>query len=413
MADFPMPRGTCPFDQHPGYVEAARQGPLTKVSMAYGQIVWFVTGYAETRALFADPRLSVDRTNPSYPGSAAATPEQLASMRETQSFNQLDDPEHAAYRRLAIPSLTVRRVKELRPALQSAVDGILDGLLAAGSSADLVPALAVPLPSIMFSLLYDIPAEDRPYFEERVQQAATDRRFGGRALSELSSYLDELLLVRDGDGPDLLSGLMSGRRTDLVTQRRVLNLALQTLVAGNESTLSMLAMGTLSLLAHRNQWEALAADPARVPAAVEELLRYLSVADSVPRVALADVEIGGEVIRTGDGVLLATPAANRDARTFPDPDRLDITRPARSDAGQPDADRLDAGRAARHHIAFGYGVHQCVGQNLARATLEIAIGTLVTRIPSLRLAVPADEVLIDGGVGVHRITRLPVTWDER
>jgi pentalenic acid synthase len=165
----------------------------------------------------------------------------------------------------------------------------------------------------------------------------------------------------------------------------------------------MLAMGTLSLLAHRTQWDALVAEPARVPAAVEELLRYLSVADSVPRVALADVEIGGEVIRTGDGVLLATPAANRDARTFADPDRLDIGRP----------DRLDIGRSARHHVAFGYGVHQCVGQNLARATLEIALGTLVTRVPGLRLAVPADEVLIDGGVGVHRITRLPVRWDVR
>jgi pentalenic acid synthase len=188
---------------------------------------------------------------------------------------------------------------------------------------------------------------------------------------------------------------MSGRRADLVTQRRVLNLALQTLVAGNESTLSVVAMGLLSLLAHRNQWDALVAEPARVPAAVEELLRYLSVADSVPRVALAEVEIAGEVIRAGDGVLLATPAANRDGRTFADPDQLDI------------------GRSARHHVAFGYGVHQCVGQNLARATLEIALGTLVTRVPGLRLAVPADEVLIDGGVGVHRITRLPVRWDVR
>lgn len=393
MPDFPMPRGTCPFQQHPGYAEAAAQGPLTKVSMAHGQIVWFVTGYAETRALFADPRLSVDRTNPGYPGSAAATPEQLKQMRETQSFNQLDDPEHAAYRRLAIPSLTVRRVKALRPELQSAVDGILDDLLATGPPADLVSALAVPLPSIMLSLLYGIP--DRQYFEQRVQQAATDRRFGGRALSELSDYLDALLLTRDGTGDDLLSGLMSGRRGDQVTQRRVLNLALQTLVAGNESTLSMLAMGVLSLLAHRNQWEALVADPGRVPAAVEELLRYLSVADSVPRVALADVEIAGEVIRAGDGVLLATPAANRDGNTFANPDELDV------------------GRSARHHVAFGYGVHQCVGQNLARATLEIAFGALVTRMPDLRLAVPADEVLIDGGVGVHRITRLPVTWGGR
>ncbi|MDX6281695.1 MAG: pentalenic acid synthase, partial [Kribbellaceae bacterium] len=233
MPDFPMPRGTCPFDQHPGYAEAAAQGPLTKVSMAHGQIVWFVTGYAETRALFADSRLSVDRTNPGYPGSAAATPEQLANMAETQSFNQLDDPEHAAYRRLAIPSLTVRRVKELRPALQAAVDTIVDDLLTTGPVADLVPGLAVPLPSIMLALLYGIPDEDRPYFEQRVRQAATDPRFGGRALSELSSYLERLLESKDGDGADLLNGLMSGRRADLVTQRRVLNLAMQTLVAGN------------------------------------------------------------------------------------------------------------------------------------------------------------------------------------
>lgn len=391
MADFPMPRGTCPFQQHPGYVEAAAQGPLTKVSMAGGQVVWFVTGYAETRALFADPRLSVDRTNPGYPGSATATPEQLERMRETQSFNQLDDPEHAAYRRLAIPSLTVRRIKALRPALQAAVDEIVDDLLATGPTADLVPALAVPLPSVMLSLLYGIP--DRQYFEQRVQQAATDQRSGGRALSELSEYLDTLLKAKNDD--DFLSGLMSGRRTELVTPQRVLNLALQTLVAGNESTVSMLAMGTLSLLAHRDQWDSLVAEPDRVPAAVEELLRYLSVADSVPRVALTDVEIAREVIRAGDGVLLATPAANRDGGTFTDPDELDIR------------------RSARHHVAFGYGVHQCVGQNLARATLEIAFHTLVTRIPDLRLAVPADEVLIDGGVGVHRITRLPVTWGAR
>lgn len=394
LPDFPMPRGSCPFQQHPDYTRLQARGPISKVSMA-GREVWFVTGYAEVRALFADQRLSVDRTNPGYPGTGRPGSPSAEELRESQSFNQLDDPEHAVFRRMVLPSLTVRRVRAMRPEIQADADHLVERLLAAGPPGDLAAGVAVPLPAMMLARLYGVPEEDRPFFEQNAQRAATDRRNGGKALRELSFYVNGLLRAKlERPGKDLASALAAGTRVPGVTHRRLLNVSMQTLVAGNESTLSMISMGVLVLLAHPEQWNLLRADPAALPGAIEELLRYLSVADSVPRVATTDIEVAGELIRAGDGVLLATPAANRDAEAFPDPDRLDIGR-ARS----------------RHHVAFGYGIHQCVGQNLARAALECALVALLAKVPGLRLAVPPDEVRIDGGVGVHRITRLPVTWE--
>ena len=165
------------------------------------------------------------------------------------------------------------------------------------------------------------------------------------------------------------------------------------LVAGHETTASVISLGVITLLEHAEQLERFRSDPDVVPGAVEELLRYLSIIDSGPqRIAAEDIEIGGVHVDAGDGIVISSSLANRDPDAFPDPDRFDIA------------------RTPNHHLAFGYGVHQCLGQNLARMELRIALPALFERIPSLRLAVPVEELRLRPAVSIQGVNALPVAW---
>jgi pentalenic acid synthase len=214
------------------------------------------------------------------------------------------------------------------------------------------------------------------------------------AIYALSGYFTGLFeKKRIEPTEDLASHMVTGNqeRPDEVSFQQLLNSAMLVTVSGNESTMTMISLGVFAVLSNPEQAAILREDPAAAPGAVEELLRYISAGDIISRLATEDIEVGGQVIRAGEGVILATPAVNRDPAAFPEPDELDLR------------------RDAKPHLTFGHGAHQCVAQNFATAALEIVFTTLFTRIPTLRLAVPAEDVR-PGGLGVYRVAELPVTW---
>ncbi|MER7518338.1 cytochrome P450 [Streptomyces sp. NPDC126499] len=390
---FPQNR-TCPYHPPTAYDSLREERPLSRVTLWDGRQVWFVTGHQAARTLLADQRLSTDSTREDFP----LPTERAARVRRRRRAALLgwDDPEHNAQRRMLIPSFSLRRTESLRPRIQATVDRLLDAIEETGPPAELVGAFALPVPSIVICDLLGVPYEDHDFFEEQSRRLLRGPTGADteEALARLEDYLGDLIdRKRAEPGEGVLDDLVARRPEDGVPDREELvELATILLVAGHETTANMISLGTYTLLRHPERLAELRADPALLPTAVEELLRFLSIADGMLRVAREDVEVGGAVIRAGEGVVFATSVINRDGAVYADPDTLDWSRPA------------------RHHVAFGFGIHQCLGQNLARAELEIALGTLLRRLPGLRLAVPAEEVPFKPGDTIQGMLELPVTW---
>ncbi|MEU1433195.1 cytochrome P450 [Streptomyces sp. NPDC005775] len=390
---FPQNR-TCPYHPPTGYPSASRgQQSVSRVRLFDGRTVWLVTGHAEARALLVDPRLSADRENPAFPIFA----QRLATTTQRRiELLGLDDPEHNVQRRMLIPSFTVRRAAALRPGIREIVDRLLDAVVEQGPPAELVNAFALPVPSMVICALLGVPYGDHEFFEAQSRKllrgpAGSDVEAARDALSEYFRVLIERKRREPGEG--LLDELIAQQlETGAVNLDELVRLAQILLVAGHETTANMISLGTLTLLQHPDQLALLREGGDGIPAAVEELLRFLSIADGLSRVAVEDIEVGGVTFRAGDGVLLSTAVVNRDEAAFPSPDELDL------------------GRGARNHVAFGFGIHQCLGQNLARAELEIALPALFDRLPGLRLAVPAEEIPFKAGDTVQGLIELPVTW---
>jgi cytochrome P450 len=277
------------------------------------------------------------------------------------------------------------------------VDQHLTAMAAAGPPVDLVEAFALPIPSLVICELLGVPYTDHEFFQE---QSAVMTGLGTQeqvtaAIGALAGYLGDLAAAKRAEpGDDLLSGLIAEAG---LTDEELANIGLILLVAGHETTANMLALGTFALLQHPEQLAAFRADPALAEPAVEELLRYLSILQfgAPNRAAMEDVELAGRLVRKGETVTLSLPAADHDPEVF----------------DQPEALRLDRANA-RRHLAFGHGVHQCLGQQLARIEMRIAYRALFERFPDLRLAVPAEEVPLRDDAVVYGVWRLPVTWEE-
>jgi cytochrome P450 len=389
---FPMPR-RCPFAPPPEYDELRRAAPLGRVRFL-GRPVWVVTRHAEAQALLADPRFSTDPTTPGHPFAAmAGTPEEQAGQ-----FIDLDPPEHDRYRRMLTGEFGARRVRELAPAIQRVVDERIDAMLAEGA-ADLVAAFAFPVATLVICQLLGVPYADHEYF-----QARTRRMIAGffssdeaqQARRELVGYLGELVSrAEHAPGDDLIGRLVAQKRAHGgLSHDALVGMVFLLLVAGHETTANMLSLGVFTLLEHPGVLAELRAHAELWPDAVDELLRYHSIVDWVAfdRVAREDVELGGQRVRAGEGVFVLGAAANHDERAFADPGALDIH------------------RDARDHLAFGYGIHRCLGQNLARAELEIGYRTLFERVPTLRLAVPAEQLAFKYDRRTFGLYQLPVTW---
>ncbi|WNI23157.1 cytochrome P450 [Streptomyces sp. ITFR-16] len=390
---FPQNR-SCPYHPPTGYPSASRgQRSVSRVRLYNGRTVWLVTGHAEARSLLADPRLSSDREHPAFPLFARRQAE--TTQRRVELIG-VDDPEHNTQRRMLIPSFTVRRTAALRPRIQETVDRLLDAMAEQGPPAELVNAFALPVPSMVICALLGVPYADHEFFEAQSRKLlrGPDASDVEEARDALDDYFRALIDRKRRDpGDGLLDELIAKQlESGALDREELVRLAEILLVAGHETTANMISLGTFTLLQHPDQLARLRAGGEAVPAAVEELLRFLSIADGLSRVAVEDIEIGGETLRAGEGVLLSTAVINRDEAVYPA------------------ADELDLGRSARNHVAFGFGIHQCLGQNLARAELEIALPALFDRFPGLRLAVPAEEVPVKPGDTIQGLLELPVTW---
>jgi cytochrome P450 len=293
-------------------------------------------------------------------------------------------------------------MEAMRPRIAAMIDERLDAMLADGGPVDLVQAFALPIPSLVICELLGVPYADRDEFQAR---SAVLVRVDGdpdqliRASDELNQYMVGLVLAKQEHREDDLLSRLITRGEELrapLSLPELVSIGITLLIAGHETTANMIALSTLALLRNPAQLDALRADPGLAPAAVEELLRYLSVVQfGLFRHATDDVPVGSATVGAGEYLIAALGSANRDESVFEDPDRLDVA------------------RAGTAHVAFGFGPHQCLGQQLARVELQEVFTRLYARVPTLRLAVPFEEIDYRNNTLVYGVTALPVTWDEQ
>ncbi|MBP2329924.1 cytochrome P450 [Kibdelosporangium banguiense] len=373
---------TCPFTPP---AEITSRPPVSRLRFADGSPGWIVTTHAEARKVLTDPRFSAqgDRVkSPIRPETQPTAPGAFAFM---------DPPEHTAYRKLLTGQFTVRRMQALTPRIAEIAAELLDALQ---PGADLVTQFALPLPSRVICELIGVPYQDHEFFERNsANMVDPANSFDQRdtAGEALFGYLAALVgRKRATPGDDLISGLIE---TSELTDVELTGISAMLLFAGHETTANMLGLGTFALLQHPEQLARLRADPGLIDGAVEELLRYLSIVQyEVNRAALEDVELGGQLIKAGETVLVSLPAVNRDETRFGNPAELDIT------------------RSTSGHLAFGHGVHQCLGQQLARIEMRAGFAALISGLPGLKLAIAPEDVPLNTGRGIYGVASLPVTW---
>ncbi|MET8981418.1 cytochrome P450 [Streptomyces sp. NPDC004539] len=389
---YPQPR-TCPYQPPAGYREIAESGPVLKVTLFDGREAWMVTGYQESREILTHPNLSSLRTHPGFPIVAPRFRSQIA---RSLALIAMDPPEHDTYRRYLNPHFSLRQVRRMRPEIEKIVSGFVDRIIAQGPPADLIPLLAVPLPSLVICRHLGVPYEDHEFFQESSGKVmlGTEEE-SASAAQNLVDYIDGLVTQQIKAPTEGLLGQLVTERvlTGDIGHAELVSIALVLLIAAHETTSSSLALGVITLLEHPEQLARLHEDRDRLPGAVEELLRYIATTDLVAtRIAKGDIEIAGHLIREGEGVLVSGTLANRDEKFHQRPDDFDVLRPD------------------THHVTFGFGIHQCLGQNLARLELEIAFRELLTRIPGMRLVGDVDQLPILGAGTVQRVLSLPVEW---
>ncbi|MFI5798704.1 cytochrome P450 [Streptomyces sp. NPDC051677] len=382
----------CPFDPPEAYAGWRKAEGLQRVRLSNGGTGWVVSRYEDVRTVLADPRISADaRRFPELRSNAEGKPD---------AFPRMDDPDHATVRRMLTSDFTVKRVTAMRPKIEEMANGFLEEMISNGAPADLVRAYALPVPSLVISLLLGVPYTDHEFFQKHSSTlisvtATTEER--AAASAALFGYLLDLVTRKEKDpGDDLISRLLTDRVATRELSREAVAMNSQILLlAGHETTANMIALSTLTLLCHPEQAARMCDtdDPAVIANAVEELLRYLTISQNqVNRIAAEDLTIGGQQLRAGDLLTVNLPAANRDPSFLDHPDVLDITRDTRG------------------HLAFGHGTHQCLGQQLARAEVQIALPVLFRRLPGLRLAIPFEDVIFRHDMSVYGVHELPVSW---
>ncbi|TDD54304.1 cytochrome P450 [Saccharopolyspora elongata] len=395
----PMERNAGPFDP-PREISRLRDArPVSPMLFPDGHEGWLVTGYEAVRQLLADTRFSsrqdigvihVPYETPGMPVATEPSP-QMPGL-----FVAMDPPDHTRLRRKLTGAFTVKRMKMLEEQIIAITERQLDELARLAPPVDLVKEFALPVPSLVICELLGVPYADRDTFQANSSQfMVKDQTLEEKvaAIGAMNAYLAELVTSKRAEpGDDILSDLA---RHDDLTIEELTGAAFLLLLAGHETTANMLALGTFALLEHPEQLAELRANPDLLPDAVEELMRYLSVADVFYRYAAEDIELGGETIREGSTVVVSLLAANRDPQRFDNPDALDIH------------------RKARGHLSFGHGIHQCLGQQLARIEMRAGFDGLLRRFPALELAIPTDEVKLKTDMNIYGVHELPVTWTTR
>ncbi|MEO3892337.1 cytochrome P450 [Nonomuraea sp. B5E05] len=373
----------------------ARDGEgVVRMETPFGMPAYLVCRHEDVRQVLSDPARFSSALTP-FPGSGQEDADELARLRAGQVIG-FDPPEHTRLRRMLTPEFTARRMRRLEPRIGEIVEAALDDLERAGRPADLVAHFALPVPSLVICELLGVPYADRAEFQDRsarLLDTSLPMEQRGATLREDRAYMAGLVARAQADpGEDLLGMLVREHGDDLSTDE-LIGIARLLLIAGHETTSNMLGLGALALLGHPDQFAMIREDPARIEPAVEELLRWLSIVHSVPpRTTATDVEIAGHTVPEGSLVILSLPAANRDGAFIGDPDTFDIA------------------RGATGHVAFGHGVHHCLGAPLARMEMRIAFPALLRRFPGLALADPDKQADFRAFSAVYGLHALPVTW---
>ena len=385
------------FDPTPELGAIRAGAGVTTVTNAFGMQVHLVTRYDDVKTVLSDHARFSNGRPPGFvvPGAPPASQQEQASARAGNLLG-LDPPEHQRLRRMLTPEFTIRRIKRLQPRIVEIVDAQLDALAAAGRPADLVEHFALPVPSLVICELLGVPYADRDDFQRRsARQLDLSIPIPERLelVSQGRAYMSSLVekaRVRPGD--DIL-GMLIREHGDELTNDELTGIAGLLLLAGHETTSNMLGLGTLALLRRPDQLALVRDDPDAIGPAMEELLRWLSVVHhAIPRFATADVEMAGVVVPKGALVFASLPAGNRDPAFIDRPEEFDVR------------------RGAPGHLAFGHGVHHCLGAPLARMEMRIAFPALFKRFPTLALAEPFEDVEFRDFHFIYGLRSLPVRW---
>jgi cytochrome P450 len=395
---FPMARDPrCPFSPPPELKRLQAETPVSKVRIWDGRTAWLVTRYEDVRFVLRDARFSV---NPHHAGWPPMSAGQAATRRDLKpNIFALDNPEHNVLRRMQSADFRIVQIEAWRPRVQELVDGAIDAMLKMPKPVDLWEAFALKVPSIVICEMLGVPYEDHEFFQHHSEQLVathSSKETVDESLEAIRKFLKKLVEKKAQEPTsDILSRMATEQvRTGLLNSSEVADLCMMLLIAGHDTTSNTICLATALLIQHPDQLEIFRkGDQAVVAKAVEEILRFLDVPHlGRRRVALEDVEVGGQLIKAGDGVIAAQMVADRDGTAFESPDNFDIT------------------RDARHHLGFGFGTHQCLGQPLVRVEVQTALRTLFQRIPTLKLAIPMEEVAFDYEALVYGVHELPVTW---
>ncbi len=389
----PAKRG-CPFDPPEEYAQLRVDRPVVRVKTPRGDYAWLVTRFDDVRKALIDKRLSSDPRTPGYPtyitGEVPPPP---------GFFLQADAPDHTRLRKAVTQDFLNSHVKKLKPRMQEIFDEQLEYMLAQEAPVDLIKMLAIPVSAKVICELLGTPLADHAYVQ-RLTDIVLDRRStpadAEAAAIELMGYFDRIVTEKEQQtGDDLLCRLIENARLEgQPSHQELVGLAALLLLGAYDTMALAMGMGVVTLINHPDQLDSFLHDETKADALVDELVRYLSINHAgLPRAAKENMEIGGQHIRAGDGVILMINSANRDIDGFENPDAFDI------------------GRKEQHHLGFGHGIHKCLGMQFARAELSIAIRTLFTRVPSLEIAVPQSELRYRNEMVLYGLEVLPVTWD--
>ena len=387
---------------YPTYAELRSEAPVYRATLPDGRGVWLVTRYEDVVAVLKDERFVKDWRKAMTPEQLAQIPPIPEAMRPlSENMLDKDPPDHERLRRLVSKAFTPRLIERMRPRVQEIADALLDAV-EEGGEMDLIDDYAFPLPIIVIAELLGVPAEDRNKFREwsnaAVSGDTTQEYVEKVLLPHMEAFVGYLRAMfeekRKNPKEDLISALVRAEEAgDKLSEDELLAMVFLLLIAGHETTVNLIGNGTLALLQHPGELQKLKSDPALIKPAVEELLRYDGpVETSTERFAREDVRIGDTVIPKGEMVMVVIAAADHDPERFPEPDELDITRPDNK------------------HLAFGKGIHHCLGAPLARMEGQIALGTLLRRMPNLRLKGSPESLTWRPGLVLRGLKSLPVEF---
>jgi cytochrome P450 len=385
------------LDMEPSYARLRREEPLARVQLPFGEPAWLVTRHADVRTVLSDPRFSraasIGRDEP----RTTPRPIQVGIMA-------MDPPDHTRLRKLVNKAFTVRRVEQLRARTEQIADDLLDGMVAAGSPADLIEHFARPLPDTVICELFGVPVADQHLFHTWSSAVEASDSLSEEQIKRIEQYLGNMYMYlaqlvaerRKNPTDDLLGAMVTARdeQHDQLTDEEMVQLASSLLAAGHETTVTQIGNFVYLLLTHPDRLRELREHPELIPNAVEEFMRYVPLAavSGFARYATDDVELSGGLVRAGEPVIASLHSANRDGDVFADPDEISFH------------------REANPHVGFSYGPHHCLGAHMARMELQVALGTVVRRFPNLRLGVAEEDLPWKSGLIARGVKKLPVVW---